>query len=83
MQHGQAACKAQETRIAAAKQVEGRARGVLLEARRKHETIRKLRTRHQEQQRLEELRVEEHALADFFNANRNRRLRAEALEAGF
>ncbi len=81
LQAGQAACKAQETRLAAALQVEAQARGVLLEARRKQETMLKLRARHLEQERLAGLRHEEHALADFFNANRARRQRAELLEA--
>ena len=81
LQQGQAACRAQEGNVAAALQVEAQARGVLLEARRKVESMRKLRERHVEEQRLEGLRQEEHVLADFFNANRARRLRAEPREA--
>ncbi len=81
LQQGQAACKAQEGRVAAARLVEEQARGILLEARRKGETMRKLRERHVEQQRLAGLRHEEHVLADFFNANRSRRLRTELQEA--
>ena len=81
LQDGQAACKAQEARLAAAQEIEAKARGVLIEARRKHEMMLKLRGRHLEQERLAGLRHEEHALADFFNANRARRLRAELLEA--
>ena len=81
LQEGQTRCKELEVPLAAAQQVEAKARQVLIEARRKLETMRKLRARHQEQQRLEGLRFEEHALADFFNANRSRHLRAEATEA--
>ncbi len=81
LQNAQAACSAHEVRLRAALQVEAQARGVLIEARRKHGMILKLRDRHLEQVRLAGLRHEEHALADFFNANRARRLRMESLEA--
>ncbi len=81
LQDGHVACKAQEVHLAAAIQVEAKARGILIEARRKHEMMLKLRGRHLEQERLAGLRHEEHALADFFNANRARRLRVETLEA--
>ena len=81
LQGGQAACHAQEIRLAAAQKVEAQAQTVFIEARRKHEMILKLRGRHREQERLAGLRHEEHVLADFFTANRARRLRSEPWEA--
>lgn len=81
LQEGQAACKALEVQLATAREVEAEARGVLIKTRRKHEVMLKLRARHMEQERLAGLRHEEVVLADFFNANRARRLRAELLEA--
>ena len=81
LQGGHAACKVQEARIVVAQQAEAKARAVLIEARRKHEIMRKLRARHAEHERLEGLRAEEHILADFFNANRHRQVGVEAREA--
>ncbi len=83
LQEGQARCRAMQAKVAEAAQVEERMQAALVEARRSHESILKLRTRHDEEQRLAALRHEEHALGDFFNANLIRRARLAATSAGY
>ncbi len=82
LQEGQVRCRLLESKIVEARKVEAVAQAALVEARRAHEMVLKLRERHHEEQRLEGLRHDEHALADFFNANLIRRARAAAQLAG-
>ena len=73
----QAVCTAQEQRFTLAAEAEARARGTLVEAWRRHHTMLELHGRHVEKQRRAELRHDELALADAFQANHARRQHRE------
>lgn len=67
LQARQACCKVLEERLALATDAEAWMRGVLVEARRRHQMLLKLHARHAEQQRRAELHHEELALADSYH----------------
>ena len=77
LQERQAACTALEQRLALAAEAEARVRGTLVGAWRRHHAMLELHGRHVEKQRLAQLRHDELALADAFQANHLRRQRRE------
>ena len=78
LQEGQARCRSMLDKLNKARFAEAQAQAELVVARRAHESIIKLRERHEEQQRLEGLRHEEHTMGDIFNSNFVRRRRLAA-----
>ena len=69
LQEGQARCRTMLDQLNKARFAEAQVQAELVVARRAHESVIKLRERHDEQQRLEALRQDEHAMGDIFNAN--------------